>query len=543
MSYIDATAKSISALALILSISLPAHSQELNHKHERHSMDSAPEMPSGGEARETVLLLPDGSSKTITYTWLDGEALFEGDIQLNIHEDGSATFSGLRHETFAKGAGRAKPTYFWPGNTVYFAVDPSLTNTSRVYNAIDHWESKTSFRFVETSSAPNYIYFTPSTSGCSSSVGMVGGPQTIKLKSTCSKGNTIHEIGHAIGLWHEHTREDRDQYMSINWSNIEANKDHNFEIYSDRDCDGEACDGNDYASIDPGSIMMYPCDAFNISSANTINPYDSSWCSDMGQRSGLSDGDIDAVAAMYPLFSYSLYTAPGSTAPDTLARQNGLALVGVSQSITSMDYDGDGIDELVTFNGGSLLIWNAEATQLLANNPFNFGGSTSIAGGDFDGDGDDEIAALRSGKIQVFEPSASPIWTQTRNYNAPSAITSLTAADWDGDHRDELITLSGMWLHAYALGNNMSLETFNLMPYPIIDDIAGVDYDGDGFDEVMVGSKLGIGLVGELQSTNGAPISWVASDHWMIPAAQSYLRMTGLDYDGDGQDEVATFKF
>lgn len=59
----------------------------------------------------------------------------------------------------------------------------------------------------------------------------------------------------------------------------------------------------------------------------------------------------------------------------------------------------------------------------------------------------------------------------------------------------------------------------------------------------MVGSKLGIGVVGELQSTNSAPITWVASDHWMIPAAQNSLRIAGLDYDGDGQHEVATFKF
>ncbi|KXJ04602.1 Zinc metalloproteinase nas-13, partial [Exaiptasia diaphana] len=314
---------------------------------------------------------------------------------------------------------------------------------------------------------------------------MVGGQQKIKLKSNCTKGNTIHEIGHAIGLWHEHTREDRDQYMSINWSNIEEDTDHNFKIYSERTCGSEACDGNDYASIDPGSIMMYPCDAFNISSANTIEPYDSDWCSDMGQRNGLSDGDVDAVSAMYPIFSYNLYSAPGSTTPDTLARQNGMLLFGVSKSIASIDFDGDGIDELVTFNGSSLLVFDAAATQLLAHNPVNFAGSTDIAGGDFDGDGDDEIAALRGGSIQVFEPSGSPIWTQTTEYTAPTGITRITAADWDGDQRDELITLAGMWLRAYELGSSLAVETLNIMPFPILDDIAGVDYDGDGFDEVM----------------------------------------------------------
>ena len=36
---------------------------------------------------------------------------------------------------------------------------------------------------------------------------------------------------------------------------------------------------------------------------------------------------------------------------------------------------------------------------------------------------------------------------------------------------------------------------------------------------------------------------WVATEHWMIPAAQSYLRIAGLDHNGDGQHEVAAFKF
>lgn len=38
----------------------------------------------------------------------------------------------------------------------------------------------------------------------------------------CIKWGTIqHEFLHSLGFWHEHTRYDRDKYVSIQWENIE----------------------------------------------------------------------------------------------------------------------------------------------------------------------------------------------------------------------------------------------------------------------------------------------------------------------------------
>lgn len=44
----------------------------------------------------------------------------------------------------------------------------------------------------------------------------LGGPACLR------KGTIQHEILHTLGMWHEHTRPDRDQHVTILWGNIAA---------------------------------------------------------------------------------------------------------------------------------------------------------------------------------------------------------------------------------------------------------------------------------------------------------------------------------
>ena len=63
-------------------------------------------------------------------------------------------------------------------------------------------------------------------SRCCSYVGRRGGgPQAISIGKNCDKfGIVAHELGHVVGFWHEHTRPDRDQHVTIIRENIQQGK-------------------------------------------------------------------------------------------------------------------------------------------------------------------------------------------------------------------------------------------------------------------------------------------------------------------------------
>ena len=274
------------------------------------------------DVRTGYLSGPGFTDKPVRYSVVDGIAIYDGCIDMGPVEEveayaaafesaapafdrgGLAPAGGLPTAEAAEPAPPAElqgvglppeSTFLWTNGVVPFVVDANLPNPQRVTDAINHIHANTGIRFVARTNQTNRVRFVrnPDPSFSSSAIGMRGGEQLIRLADGATLGTIVHECMHALGVLHEQSRCDRDQFVTINFQNITDGFESNF----DRMCEGF----RDYYEYDYGSIMHYPRTAFSKNGQATIVPKQSGVT--IGQRTGMSALDRLTIAEMYSRFT------------------------------------------------------------------------------------------------------------------------------------------------------------------------------------------------------------------------------------------------
>ncbi|XP_055910307.1 zinc metalloproteinase nas-4 [Eupeodes corollae] len=196
----------------------------------------------------------------------------------------------------------------WPNNIIPYTFSDEYTPAQRdtVERALRYFNENTCVRFEQrnkstTINGERGVVYTTSGKRCGTKVGYQTLPATthnVFLSPLCLTipGAVQHETMHVMGIFHEQSRFDRDEYIDIDWTNIDIQNYHNFikvpvEYAKPYD-----------VPYDYGSIMHYSEYAFAKNPlkksikvrSDKVNPFPR-----LGQLIKPSEGDIQKINRMY----------------------------------------------------------------------------------------------------------------------------------------------------------------------------------------------------------------------------------------------------
>ncbi|KIH61369.1 astacin [Ancylostoma duodenale] len=166
-----------------------------------------------------------------------------------------------------------------------------------IHDAMEELNQNTCIRFQQRTNEDDYVDIKNERGlGCASFVGRKStGPNPLYLEDRCMEPHiVIHELLHVIGLYHEHTRADRDRYIRVHWDNIEG------EDLKKEFGKLDPMDDPSYGiPYDYKSIMHYAKDVFAKPGTITLETLDPRYQDIIGTATEPSEDDYKKVCLMY----------------------------------------------------------------------------------------------------------------------------------------------------------------------------------------------------------------------------------------------------
>jgi hypothetical protein len=227
--------------------------------------------------------------------------------------------------------------WFWPAGVVPYEFDANTTPDMQaaMLAAMAEIQAVCGAVFVPRTTESNYLQIQNANFNASY-VGPIGGGQPLWIYNWNRRFIMCHELMHAMGLWHEQSRPDRDAYVIINYDNIQSQYAYNFD----------ANDSSPTGPFDFDSVMLYGACSFSVCcptgticpcptecAAIQARPAYAQYQSSMGQRSRLSVGDAQGLLSRYPRTVFTDWTSYTSTSAEGTL---GAAQVSITSSTANV---------------------------------------------------------------------------------------------------------------------------------------------------------------------------------------------------------------
>ncbi|XP_057299807.1 zinc metalloproteinase nas-14-like isoform X2 [Hydractinia symbiolongicarpus] len=195
--------------------------------------------------------------------------------------------------------------FFKYSQCIFFLAEDQKENVIR--KAMRGIEAVSCIQFREYSSPPTSLPYLNilSSDGCWSYIGKNSGPGvgqelSLTIFSCTLPSIATHEFLHALGMFHEQSRIDRDQYVNIHTENIIKGKEQQFSSHNTNSLN---------SPYDPDSIMHYPRNAFSKNEKPTIT-----WKIDPSRKLG---GNVLTASDIYQLNAFYECPSMPKTTPST----------------------------------------------------------------------------------------------------------------------------------------------------------------------------------------------------------------------------------
>jgi hypothetical protein len=265
-----------------------------------------------------------------------------------------------------------------------FAGSVTRENRIRTRAAMDELEYVCDVRFIPRTSEVDYLTIQASTEN-SSFVGRQGGSQIVNIFNWETRSIIIHELMHALGVFHEQSRPDRDQYIQVNTASIQPSALVQYAVVPAAVPVGE---------FDFESVMLYNDCAFSTcctpqaqcacsASCQTMTalPAYAAFQNVMGRATALSRGDVEGLRSRYGASTAWTRTLAASINPAnnkvyvlmeqstwTLAERRAVDLGGHLATVRSAAEDQYIYTTYANFAGRNRNLWIGLYDQDQANN-------------------------------------------------------------------------------------------------------------------------------------------------------------------------------